>query len=187
MNQKIYIFDSPDGTGKTEIGKCLSSVYGIPYFKVTTEHDNWRKGTFIDALRFDQTYISQFLEQTGQSVIIDRAYPAEWVYSQVFGRKTDDAVLKRVDTTFARLGTTIVIPLRHSYKGSRVDEVIPEDKLQLIHDTYLKFAEWTACNTIQLYVDDFDNNLAKELKQIKIAELQIELGEKNIVRWRGSK
>ena len=64
MKQQIYIFDSPDGTGKTEIGKELSRRINIPYFKMTTEHENWRKGTFKEALRFDQTYIVEFLKQT---------------------------------------------------------------------------------------------------------------------------
>ena len=166
MTQHIYIFDSPDGTGKTEIAKELSRRICVPYFKMNSEHQNWRDRTFKEALRFDQTYLSQFLKQTRYSAIIDRAFPAEWVYSKVFNRETDDRVLLAVDKEFADMNATIIIPLRRSYKNSRPDEVVPEDRLQEIHDMYLKFCEWTRCSTIQVFVDDFDNNLNEEINSI---------------------
>jgi len=65
--QTVIIMEGPDGCGKTEIGKALSKQFGIPYFKVNSEHENWRKGKFKEALEFDQTYITQFLKQTGHS------------------------------------------------------------------------------------------------------------------------
>lgn len=171
--QKIYIFDSPDGTGKTEISKELSRRIGIPYFKMTTEHENWRNGTFKEALRFDQTYIAEFLRQTHHSVIIDRAYPAEWVYSKVFNRETDDVVLERVDRIFSDLGAFIVIPVRDDYSNSREDEVVPREKLQEIHDTYKMFAEWTKCHVIELNVDKLQNDLNAEMDSIFQKEAEI--------------
>ena len=84
----VIIFEGPDGVGKTEIARALekeiriSSLFPdepwktpIPYFRMGSQHENWRKGRFKDALEFDQTYISEFLAQTKFSVIIDRAYP----------------------------------------------------------------------------------------------------------------
>jgi len=165
-DQKIYIFDSPDGTGKTEIAKELSRRIQVPYFKMTTEHENWRKGTFIDALRFDQTYLAQFLKQTRHSAIIDRAFPAEWVYSRVFGRMTDHDVLNKVDADFAELGARIIMPLRRDYTNTRDDEVVPREKYQAIHNMYLQFSSWTKCSVVQLYVDDFENKLSDEIHQI---------------------
>lgn len=164
--QKVFIFDSPDGTGKTEIGKEMAKRAGIPYFKMTTEHENWRKGTFKEALRFDQTYIVEFLKQTRFSVVIDRAYPAEWVYSKVYKRKTDEEVLRKVDTEFAKLKATIIIPLRRDYTNSRPDEVVEKKYLPKLHDMYLEFVKWSKCDCIPLYVDDLQNDLNKEIAAI---------------------
>lgn len=165
--QRIIIFDSPDGTGKSNIAQGLSIRTGIPYFKMNTEHQNWRSGRFKDALEFDQTYLLQFLKQTNHSVIIDRAYPAEWVYSRVFGRETNDPLLRRLDEEFSALGTDIVIPLRHDYSRNRQDELVPNHKLNDLHRTYLDFHEWSKCKTHLLFVDDYNDNLLKELNVLQ--------------------
>ena len=164
--QKIVILDSPDGTGKTEIAYALSKELKVPYFRMATQHENWRKNKFKEALEFDQTYLAEFVRQTRASVVIDRAYPAEWVYSQVFKRPTNMDVLKTVDEAFARMGAYIVIPLRHDYSKSRKDEVVSPDKLKPLHDKYLEFREWTLCSTVTIYVDAFNNDLKKQLPLI---------------------
>lgn len=175
------MLDSPDGTGKTEIGRHLSKRLEIPYFKMTTEHENWRHRTFIDALRFDQTYISEFLKQTKHSAIIDRAYPAEWVYSRVFKRMTDDEVLKRVDSQFALMNAVIIIPMRKDYRNSREDEIIPKEKLQDIHDTYNLFCDWTQCRTMRIYVDTYENDLKREEWAFFTALDLFDKGHKNVI------
>lgn len=167
MGQQIIIFDSPDGTGKTNIAKALADDQGVPYFKMNTEHENWRKGRFKEALEFDQTYLLQFLTQTGYSVVIDRAYPAEWVYSKVFKRETNQALLTQIDEGFSQLGTTIIVPLRRDYSKNRQDELVPNDKLQELHNGYLDFCEWTKCGTMKIHVDDFNDELSGELYFIK--------------------
>ena len=164
--QRVIIFDSPDGTGKTNIAKSLSGVLGIPYFKMNTEHDNWRAGRFKDALEFDQPYLLQFLKQTGHSAIIDRAYPAEWVYSRIYRRETNDELLRELDYGFSRLGTNIVIPLRNSYAGSRKDELVRGEVLPLLHEGYINFSAWTVCHAIPIYVDELGNDLLGELREI---------------------
>lgn len=166
LTQKLIIFDSPDGTGKTNISQALARELKVPYFRMDSQHDNWRAKRFQEALEFDQTYIASFLRQTKCDVIMDRAFPSEWVYSRVFKRKTNEKVLEQVDRDFARLGAYIVVPLRHDYSNSREDEVVPKAKLQALHDTYLEFCEWSKCSTIKIYVDDFQNDLEKELKAL---------------------
>jgi thymidylate kinase len=160
--QQIIIFDSPDGTGKTNIAQSLSARLHIPYFKMNTEHQNWRAGKFKTALEFDQTYLLQFLKQTGHSVIIDRAYPAEWVYSKVFKRETNDDLLEEIDRGFAELRTNIVIPLRRDYSKNRADELVSNDKLPELHAEYQRFSRWSKCRSIQIHVDDFGNALHAE-------------------------
>lgn len=166
LTQKIVIFDSPDGTGKTNIANGLSKKIGVPYFRMDTQHDNWRKKRFQEALEFDQTYIASFLRQTHGNVIMDRAYPSEWVYSKVFKRETNEQVLERVDREFAQMGAYIIVPLRRDYANNREDEVVPKEKLQALHDTYLAFCQWSRCTTIKIFVDDFSDDLEKELAAI---------------------
>lgn len=161
--QRIIIFDSPDGTGKTNIGYALATKLGIPYFKMTSEHENWRKGKFKEALEFDQTYILEFLKQTGYSAVIDRAYPAEWVYSKVFGRETNDELLKKIDEGFSRLGANIIIPVRENYANARYDELVPNEMLEKLHSKYMEFRDFTRCKTITIYVDSYKENLQMEL------------------------
>lgn len=163
LDQKLVIFDSPDGTGKTNISQALSRELKVPYFRMDSQHDNWRKGRFKDALEFDQTYLASFLRQTKTNVIIDRAYPSEWVYSKVYKRKTNNEVLKQVDAEFARMGAYIVVPLRRDYTNSREDEVVEATVLPHLHDVYLEFCDWTRCSTIKIYVDDFQDDIAKQL------------------------
>ena len=160
---KIIIMEGPDGCGKTEIGKVLSHTLLIPYFKVSSEKQNWRKGKFKEALEFDQTYISEFIEQVKPSVIIDRAWPSEFVYSKVFKRETNHAVLRRVDDKFAELGAVVVLCLRRNYEGARIDELVQWRHLHDLHDGYLEFAEWTRCKTVTLYVDDLNNDIDMQI------------------------
>lgn len=160
---KIIIMEGPDGCGKTEIGKGLSKVLGIPYFKMTTEVQNWRKGKFKEALEFDQTYLLQFLKQTGHSAIIDRAYPSEWVYSQVYNRETNEDIMQMIDYGFSKLDTHIVIPWREDYSNNRHDDLVTNDKLQAIHDKYFEFMKWTGCDKIPINVDRYKNDLGREL------------------------
>jgi thymidylate kinase len=162
--QRIIIFDGPDGCGKTEMGKELSKRTGIPYFRMATQHENWRTGKFKEALEFDQTYIAEFLKQTCYSAIIDRAYPSEWVYSSVFKRETNPAVLRSVDGIFSELGADIIIPVKESYERNREDEVIPSDKYKAIHDKYIEFSKWTRCRAWVMNVDSLGCDIEREIK-----------------------
>ena len=164
--QEVILFEGPDGVGKTSIAKGLSEAIGIPYFKMNTEHDNWRKGKFQEALEFDQTYLSQFLKQVGCSVIIDRAWPSEWVYSRVFKRDTNHNLLMELDLQFAELGTRIILPWRQDYSKNREDELVPKDKLKEIHDMYFNFMRWTKCEVISVNVDYYKDDLKRELDYI---------------------
>jgi len=162
-SQKIVIFDSPDGTGKTNIAVALAAKLGIPYFKMNTEHENWRKGKFKEALEFDQTYLLQFLKQTRYSVVIDRAYLAEWVYSYVFHRETNLDLIRKIDDEYARLGACIVIPVREDYSNSRHDDLVGKEMLPKLHEKYMEFRDFTKCSTVTLYVDSYKENLNDEL------------------------
>ena len=156
--QWVIIFDGPDGCGKTNIAQALASAIGVPYFKNSAEHKYFRSNPdyFIDAIRYVDTYFTSYLEATGQSIILDRAWPSEWIYSQVMGRDTDMDVLKSLDTRHAKLNTIIIIPHRTSYVD--VDEQYDEVKARLeqIDTKYKEFAEWSQCHTLLMNVHSED-------------------------------
>ncbi len=77
----------PDRVGKTTLVQHMSRITGIPAFKCPSEKQIFKDGG-RSSLAFDYT-LTHFMEQTGVRFISDRAYPCEWVYSQVFDRDTD--------------------------------------------------------------------------------------------------
>ncbi len=165
--QQIIIFDGPDGCGKTNIAHELSRISGITYFKNEDEHRYFRSDPsyFINAIRYVDRYFTSYLEASGSSIILDRAWPSEWVYSQAMNRETDMEVLKELDARHAKLGTTIIIPFRSDYTD--VDETYPElqTQLQNLDKLYHQFANWSQCNTIMINVDDED--LDREINELQ--------------------
>ncbi len=165
----ILIFEGPDRVGKSTIASRMSEILNIPVFKRSLDEikektlftDN--KFNFKDAMIYDQTYIVDFLKQTNTSVIFDRAFPSEYVYSKVFNRETNEEILELVDKKFSELNTFIIICLRMKYKYD--DEFVNKDNIKLLHDMYKKdFYIWTKCNTIKLYTDS--ECLSDEISQI---------------------
>ena len=166
-NQRIIIFEGPDGCGKTNISQALGKVLGVPYFKNTNEWEYFEADPsyFVNALSYGDPYFLSYLEQTGASVILDRSYPSEWVYSKVFNRETNRDALEYIDSKYAELGTKIIIPFRTDYSGviDQFSSVTPE-KLSQIDEEYRNFAKWTKCETLFVNVDD--ENLDRELFEI---------------------
>lgn len=165
-DQKIMIMEGPDGTGKTNIGYAISQILKVPYFRMGSQHDNWRKGRFKDALELDQTYLVELLRQTRYDLLIDRAYPSEWVYSRVFERETNMKVLTEIDQAFAKMGAYIIVTLRRDYGKGPADDLIPSRLLPRLHEAYLDFVRWTKCSVVTIYVDDFEGRLDRQLPAI---------------------
>jgi len=170
--QRIIMFCGADMCGKTQIAKELSRRIGVPYFKATSEHDTYlssklpRGEAFIQQLRHADPRLFDVLRQTGYSLVFDRAYPCEWVYSKVMHRETDHEMLDHMDEMWASLGTVIVICYRSSYAGivDDLDSKINADVLQELTDTYFDFAKLTRCKVLNLNVDDEDLN--REINEI---------------------
>jgi thymidylate kinase len=166
--QNIIIFEGPDGCGKTNIARALSTQLSIPYFKNENEWAFFENDPsyFINALTYGDPYFLSYLEQTGASVIADRWYPSEWVYSKAFSRPTNHDALESIDSRAAALGTKIIIPHRTDYSGviDQFESIITTDTLKSIHKLYQDFAKWTQCSTYFLNVDD--EVLVRELFEI---------------------
>lgn len=165
--RKIVVFDSPDGTGKTQIAQALSMELKVPYFRMPTQHENWKKGKFKEALEHDQPMLLELIRQLKLDVVVDRAWPAEFVYSKVFKRETNPDVLRRIDDEFARLGAYVVIPVRHDYSKGKEDDLVRKETLPALHEAYMEFRRWTRCSTVTIYVDDYGNDLLKEVRALR--------------------
>jgi len=166
MSQQIVIFDGPDNCGKTNMALDLAKRTRVTYFKNKDEHKYFLSDPsyFKNAIRYVDTYFTSYLEASGNSVILDRAWPSEYVYSHVLNRPTDMAVLEALDARHAVLGTKIIIPFRTDYSMCKDDYKIVNDTIKNIHDRYHEFAEWSKCRTLLLNVDDED--LSREMDEI---------------------
>ena len=153
--------------GKTEMANELSRLIKVPYFKNENEWKFFESDPnyFRNALSYGDTYFYSYLQQTNSSVILDRSYPSEWVYSKAFLRVTDDIALKAIDSLAAQSHAKIIIPFRTSYVGieDRFSSITPE-RLNQIDKLYREFAEWTLCETMLLNVDS--ENLDDEMSEI---------------------
>ena len=167
MGQHVLIVDSTDGTGKTSIAQEISRLSGVPYFKNGDEHRFFQSDPsyFIHAIRYVDPYFARYLGASGASVILDRAYPSEWVYSQALGRSTDMAVIDWLDRFYAQLGAKIFMPYRTSYDHLDDYDVIKE-RIWEIDGLYAEFAGWTRCPVLRLCVDgqDLDGDAVRVLR-----------------------
>ena len=165
--QSVVIFDGPDMCGKTEMAHALSPIIQAPYFKNESEWEYFENDPsyFRNALVYGDTFFYSYLQQTGASVILDRSYPSEWVYSRIFLRVTNQKALREIDKKAHSLNTKIVIPYRTSYEGleDQFSSITPS-RLTEIEMLYRKFSEWTLCDTLLLNVDSED--LDEEISEI---------------------
>ena len=163
-------FIGPDMTGKSNIAKALSDDLNIPVFKNTGE---WKtrlssEDYFVSLLRFGGPFLMDFIKQTDVSVIMDRFYPCELVYSKAFGRSTDMDVIEWMDDQFSKVDGKFIICLKKDYRGL-VDDIYPDElpteKLVSLDKLYRDFYEYTKCDAHILYTDDL--NLERQLSYIK--------------------
>lgn len=159
-SQVILLCGGADMCGKTNILRALSDATGIPYFKASGEHENFlnSQDKFLNELRYSDPRAIDIFRQTGQSILMDRGYMCEWVYSRYFGRQTDDEMLRRIDEAYASLGAKVLICTRRSFAGIKddLDARIDSAALEKISDLYKQFCEWTKCDVHVLYVDSED-------------------------------
>lgn len=160
--------EGPDMTGKSEIAAEMSKILKVPVFKNKGEWyaDLRDPSYFKNLLIHGSTFLTEFLLQTGTSVLMDRNHASEWVYAQFFNRDTDFEILRKIDEKFAEAGGKFVICRRKSYAGIRDDlhDYIDEEALRKLDGLYAQFQEWTSCECLTLWVDD--ENLEREISEI---------------------
>jgi len=143
----------------------LSRRIGVPRFKNHDEHKYFLSDPsyFLHAARYVDTYFTSYLEATDVSIILDRAWPSEWVYAQALGRPTDMGILRELDERHSALNTRIIIPYRTDYSKCVDDYEVVNQNIQKISDLYQEFQVWSKCSTLLLQVDHEDLEL--EMKE----------------------
>lgn len=169
MKQNIIFFVGADRCGKSNISKELSRQLSIPYFKASNEHRCFlsdEKG-FIKDLMYADPRVLDLLQQTGHSIIFDRGYSCEWVYSRDRNRETHDETTWFLDESYAKLGATIVFCYRSSYEGivDDLDPTIDSKRLKRLDELYREFLGNSRCSVCYLCVDS--ENLESQVKEIR--------------------
>jgi len=165
----MIAFEGPDRCGKSEISSELARRLGHAYFKNTDEWSTDLRTSeyFKNLLVYGGTFLTTFLEQVKPSVVMDRYYPSEWVYSRVFDRDSNEDLLRKIDTKFSEADGKIIICRRSNYEGIKDDlhDYVDSSALKRLDEEYEKFSMWTSCKVLVLNVDD--ENLEREIQDIR--------------------
>jgi len=156
---KIIILEGCDGAGKTNIAENLSKILQIPVFKPYGQ-DIMRKANNPELVKnkiYEGIIVSKILWLTNSSLIFDRYYPSEFVYSRVFGRPFYENELKEVDIAFSALGSLIVVCYKNNLDDYK-DEIIDKKYAFSLMNIYDEFLEWTNCKKLKLNTTDHDIN-----------------------------
>jgi len=169
MNNKQYIIilEGHDRSGKTHIAKALSKELGISVFKVQRDNHNWSPEM---NLKYLTEGISQFLEQVGSSVILDRWHPSDYMYDKLFGRPSDLTKILDIDKRLAKLNTLLVIcyktPEHYQEDPEDADFVNPTMYSQMT-EYYKEFVDMSSIKR-KLLLNTSDENINKQLHAIKL-------------------
>lgn len=166
--QQIILIVGPDRCGKSNIAQALSERINVKVFKASSEHHAFLNDQtkFINDLRIADPRVCDFVFQTRVSVIFDRGFPCERVYSEFFNRETDLTVLRKLDEQYARMNAKIIFCTRKSFEGivDDLDSKLDSNALQMISELYKAFLLTSKCSSLTLFVDD--ENLDREVTEI---------------------
>lgn len=163
------IMVGPDGNGKTEIAKEFSRRTMVPYYKACGEKSNFRSGgdKFLNELLYAEPRQLDWIEQLNLSFIMDRGFPCEWAYANVFRRQTNVEAIMWADEQYARLNTRIILCTRSEYRDFSDEDYADNVNgitLENLDHEYREFFKVSKCQTLILNVDDED--LSREITDI---------------------
>ena len=157
------ILTSPDLCGKTNIAAELSRVTGVPTYKSGREHSLFHvKDAQYNILKYAVYEQLQIVSLCNLSIIFDRFFPCEFVYSKVYHRNSDDTLVLSYDSWWNELGGKIVFLDKPEMDGD--DELIAASKYQEIRTLYDKYKKLTTCKHIT--IDTSDYNLINQVNTI---------------------
>jgi thymidylate kinase len=107
----IVIVEGADGSGKTTLCKALHAALDVPIYKPTrTPMDGTLTVRESQAADWAAIHMAQVLiDSTGTDLILDRSFPSEWVYGQVYGRTIDDMQVQNLDSIVADRGFGVLL------------------------------------------------------------------------------
>lgn len=161
--QKLIIWEGCDGCGKTNIAAAVSERLGIPVYKSGLEDQMFHdKDSQYLVLRHGNYEMIKLLDVTNSSVMFDRFFPSEWVYSQVFDRQQDLDTVLALDKYWSQLGGKIIWLDKPNIEEN--DELVPRSKYNEIRKKYKEYMKLTKCDV--LYLDTTDRDLEKQVDLI---------------------
>lgn len=161
MKQKIIILEGADMSGKSTIAKALSARLGIPTFKPNRPNRNWDPDV---NLKYLTEGVTQFIEQSGSSVILDRWHPSDFMYNRLFKREHNDMKVFDIDTRLSVLNTLIVYCYKDetAYLPDDVDaDMVNPTMYKEMETLYRAFDGSSYCRS--LWINTSDEDLEKQL------------------------
>lgn len=163
--QTIVIFEGADQSGKSTIAKALSEQLSIPVFKIERTNTWW--DPYIN-LRYATEAVTQFIEQTNSSVILDRWMGSDFMYDKLFNRHSDRKKIFDIDKRLAKRRALLVICYKQPkyYTDDKKDgELFDTSAYTTMTKIYKKYATLTSCKVLLL--DTSDQNLKEQLNKIQ--------------------
>ncbi len=161
MKQTIIIFEGHDKSGKSTIAKALSERIQIPIFKVKRNKYLWDATVNLNYLTEG---ITQFIEQTKSSVILDRWHASDYVYGKLFDRDVSYRKIFEIDERLAEIDALIVVCYKKesAYIPDEEDkEFITMNDYSKMTELYKEFILETKCRFV--FIDTSDENLEHQL------------------------
>jgi len=132
MRQFIIHFVGHDNAGKTSIAKELSSRLKIPYFNNPTNAEYHTNNPIANIAKLHAEGLLEYslLNQIGFSMIRDRNYVCERVYSTLYNRETDIEFLNELHKAYCIFPDFYIIYChKDGFKEKFEDEYVKEEEV----------------------------------------------------------
>ena len=111
--------------------------------------------------------MTQFIEQTNVSVILDRWMGSDYMYDKLFNRHSDMNKILDIDKRLAKLNAVIIICYKqpkYYTKDEKDSKLFKQEEYSKMTALYKKYAKISNCRI--LMIDTSDENLDKQLNKI---------------------
>ena len=147
MEQNVIIFESCAHSNYAELMDRCSNELHIPIFNPDT---NKSKHEFItNSIEYIDPYIVNFLKQTKNSVIFNRKYPSQYVYSNVDNLDINSDIFAKIDSLYSEMGTTIIFCYKTQFEDVNIKQL--HDKT---YTHYINFFNNSMCKILPIDISE---------------------------------